>query len=436
MLGGSTARCSCPSSSSNQSAADDLLEWLRERPYSESHADGLSVHDVVRDALDRDLRWRDREAFAALHRSIRAVALDRMARSAGGEHARAVADLLFLHRGNPEAQDLYDFEDVLALTHRPARPQDRDQVVETFRMADGPERARHVASWFAIHPEWFHVVEDATGSVAGAVAVIRLDLGGDTPDPLAARVRKELDKRRPPTVGEAVLLNLVADARSPDRLGGFSDQVAALSLREWSLPELGWVVVGSTRHRTWTPIWEYIGFEPLAEVPCGDAVMGCWGRDFARSDYAAWLDALMLRELDRDGTAPAPVPSPVALARVDFEAAFREALRDYARPERLRSSPLLRSRLVRGRADPVVALREVVRAAVAAVGAQARGAPLASAVDRTYLRPAASQELAAEVLGIPFGTYRRHLRAGLSRVTDTLWDWELHGVPGPELDRR
>lgn len=421
----------------DESAADDVLEWLRQRPYSHSHTDGLSVHDVVRDALDRDLRWRDRDAFAALHRSIRTAVLHRMATCQGGDRARAVADLLFLHRGNPDAENLYGFDDLLALTHRVARREDREQVISAFRAADGRARADRAADWFDAQPEAFYLVQDAAGVVAGALALIRLDTAGDVADPLVPSVLAALDRRRPPLPGELMLMNMVADARTPERLGGFSDQIASISLREWAQPRLGWVVVTSSRPATWVPIWEYIGFEPLGEMAGREGEMTFWARDFARSDYAAWLDALLLRELDRDGTAPPPVSAPVALAREDFDAAVRDALRDFARPERLRPSPLLNSRLTHDgpAGDPVAALRRVILAAVGAVREQARGDLPARAVDRTYLRPAATQELAAKVLGLPFGTYRRHLRAGQSRVAGVMWDWELHGVPGPEMDR-
>ena len=59
----------------------------------------------------------------------------------------------------------------------------------------------------------------------------------------------------------------------------------------------------------------------------------------------------------------------------------------------------------------------------------------ARAVDRTYVRAAATQEAAAEVLGLPFSTYRRHLAAGVERLTERLWHWELRGAPPlPEED--
>ena len=50
--------------------------------------------------------------------------------------------------------------------------------------------------------------------------------------------------------------------------------------------------------------------------------------------------------------------------------------------------------------------------------ADPRGEKLARALDRTYLRPAPTQEAAAELLGLPFSTYRGHLTRGVERVVD------------------
>jgi hypothetical protein len=50
------------------------------------------------------------------------------------------------------------------------------------------------------------------------------------------------------------------------------------------------------------------------------------------------------------------------------------------------------------------------------------------AVDRTYLRPAATQERAAEALGLPFSTYRRHVTQGVDRIVSWLGDQEVYGT--------
>ena len=49
-------------------------------------------------------------------------------------------------------------------------------------------------------------------------------------------------------------------------------------------------------------------------------------------------------------------------------------------------------------------------------------------MERTYLRPAPTQEAAAELLGLPFSTYRRHLSQGVGRIVAWLWDRELYGA--------
>ena len=48
-------------------------------------------------------------------------------------------------------------------------------------------------------------------------------------------------------------------------------------------------------------------------------------------------------------------------------------------------------------------------------------------LERTYVRPAATQERAAAALGLPFSTYRRHLTQGVDRVVAWLWDQEVYG---------
>jgi hypothetical protein len=39
----------------------------------------------------------------------------------------------------------------------------------------------------------------------------------------------------------------------------------------------------------------------------------------------------------------------------------------------------------------------------------------------TYLQPAGSQQRAADRLNLPMSTYRRHLGAGVERLTELLW---------------
>jgi hypothetical protein len=153
---------------------------------------------------------------------------------------------------------------------------------------------------------------------------------------------------------------------------------------------------------------------------------------------AAWLTLLGEREVGAGRQAtdePAAEPL-IVLSQPDFAAAVREALRDFVRPDLLGNNPLLRSRLVlvaasRGgageAADPVAVLQALLRQAAEALQASPRALKLYRALHHTYFQPAPTQERAAELLDLPFSTYRRHLMAGVAQVTDTLWAREVGG---------
>lgn len=93
----------------------------------------------------------------------------------------------------------------------------------------------------------------------------------------------------------------------------------------------------------------------------------------------------------------------------------------------------MRTRVVgdRSRADLDIAtvadLDAVLRDAVSSLADDPRHDKLLRAVDRTYVRPAATQEAAARVLGLPFSTYRRHLTQGVAQIVSWLWDREVYG---------
>ena len=110
---------------------------------------------------------------------------------------------------------------------------------------------------------------------------------------------------------------------------------------------------------------------------------------------------------------------------------MRQALRDYTRPDALATNPLLHSRLTvesAGGAPEAATLQARIREAAEQLRANPRDEKLYRAIHRTYLEPAATQELAAERLGLPFSSYRRHLTTGIARITASLWWRELHGI--------
>ena len=118
------------------------------------------------------------------------------------------------------------------------------------------------------------------------------------------------------------------------------------------------------------------------------------------------------------------------LSRNEFGSAVKQALRNYQRADQLRHNPLLRARILArrpGGAVPVGELPVLLAEASGRLFAGARDQKYHRVLDLTYFNPAPKQEAAADRLGLPFSTYRRHLRAGITRLVSLLWQRELEG---------
>jgi hypothetical protein len=87
-------------------------------------------------------------------------------------------------------------------------------------------------------------------------------------------------------------------------------------------------------------------------------------------------------------------------------------------------------------ATPAERLSDLLVEATDTLAADPRDAKMHRAVATTFFRGVPTQEAAAERLGLPFSTYRRHLTTGLARLTAWLWERELHGnEQGVSTDR-
>ncbi|MEU3954104.1 hypothetical protein AB0F45_17565 [Streptomyces achromogenes] len=95
------------------------------------------------------------------------------------------------------------------------------------------------------------------------------------------------------------------------------------------------------------------------------------------------------------------------LSRLEFDAALRDALRSFFRPQEWAANPVTRSKLTAGTSRTLPQIRTD---AVEGLRAEAGGEKYYRAVSRTYLtKGIPTQQAVAERLGLLFSTYRRHL---------------------------
>jgi hypothetical protein len=205
------------------------------------------------------------------------------------------------------------------------------------------------------------------------------------------------------------------------------------SLIEWVSRPLAWSFVIIVDDDYWGPFFEYLAFTRQFELEVGGVRHVAYGNDWRRFPVDTWLDLMNERE-HAGGTGPPPASllRPPPLDRARFAAAVRAALPDLHRPDRLAASPFMGSSLAAGPGGSGSdQLRATVEDAIACLGNEPRGDLLRAVLQRTFVRGAPTQEAAAEVLGLPFSTYRRHLARALEQLTDLLWAVEIGEVRLP-----
>lgn len=418
----------------------EIFDWLRHLSFVESGPDGLFPHELARDVIAGDLRWRDPAAFGELVAAIRDDASARWTSTTGRALQSAIVDSQFLMRGVALLAERWDVGSLGQAWYDVATAADRDDIVGLVDRWEGPESAAQMARWWELQPEGFIVVRDQFEDFAGVLVVIDLSraaAGDIAADPLAAAAWRHVVHTRRPRPGEAVLLfRNAVDRDRHTEVSRVSNLAPTLAMqRSLQTPALGWSVFAVQHANDWDAYNAYLGVPrvPGLEVRVAGHATGFFAHDFAAVPMTRWLEQIgaQLTTAMLDGSVAA-VPEALALSHVEFVAAVKRALRDLHEPAALSTNPLCASRVVRDAADglpPADALAAVLRDAVAALAARPREEKSYRALDRTYLRPAASQEGAAQVLGIPFSTYRRHLTAGVAAVAAALWHADLNGAP-------
>ncbi|MBV9469118.1 MAG: sigma-70 family RNA polymerase sigma factor [Abitibacteriaceae bacterium] len=187
----------------------------------------------------------------------------------------------------------------------------------------------------------------------------------------------------------------------------------------------------------WTPIFAYADATRLteAEFKVGGHHYGIYAHDWRLTPPTAWLSLLAERETASEGASTEPVhpaPTLVVLSQTEFTTAVHDALKHFARPTALRNNALLHSRLIvesvgvtANTGERVANLQALIKTICDSLQATPREQKFYQAIYHTYLHPAPSQEQAAELMDIPFSTFRRHLKTGVARVTDMLWQREV-----------
>lgn len=421
--------------------AHGLFEWLRGLSFMEQGPEGLFPHDVAREALDADFRWRDPDGYREMHARVWRYLRERLRTSSGRAQQRAFFDKLFLHRFNPIGARYHEYGTLGSIFAEPPAAEDHAAILDAVRRYEGEDSARIAAHWLRRQPQAFQIIRGVDGGLLGLAAGLWLHECGPedaAADPAVAAALQHARQHGPVRAGEESLhhrFHVACDGyqQISPTINLLATMVSVAPARR---PRLAWSFVTFSEADPWRPIMSYIGFQhaPGAAFAVGGHEYAVFAHDWRVEPFDVWwekeIDRSLAPEPDREA-ADVPAAAPLlVLAEADFAAAVRQALRDYAHPQALAASPLLRSRVLQDAAGPSPAaanLQALLREAVARLEASERDVKFHRALWHTFIEPAPSQERCAERLGLPFSTYRYQLARGTDLVIARLWQRELHG---------
>ncbi|MCB9135829.1 MAG: AAA family ATPase [Anaerolineales bacterium] len=420
---------------------DALFDWLHDLSFIEPRPGGLFPHDLARDALVADLRWRNPDWYIELHRRARHYYTHRISVTSGLEQQRALFDLVFLHRDNPAMRPFIEWQ--MGGSALPDRMYARDlpALVKMVAHHEGPEAARWAAFWLEKYPESVLVPRTSDGAPAGfmlTLDLVRLSTEDRDADPATRAAWYALRQTMPRSGEKTLLFRFWMDAENYQAVSASQTVIFIHIARQYlATPGLAYTFFPCADEAFWTPLCLYINLTrlPQADYTLDGKAFTVFGHDWRLESPADWLGLLAEREVMTGQIAPTlqpAAPALIVLSEPEFAEAVRNTLRDLKRTGGLIGNPLLHSRLVGQKvggnpADPqrVETLQRLIEQAANRLQTTPKETKYYRAVYHTYLQPAMNQEQAAELLDLPFSTYRRHLTRGVERITEILWGWEL-----------
>ena len=362
-------------------------------------AAGLFPHDLAREVLDADLRWRDPEGFRDLHSRVLRSLVRRLRHAHGRAQQRAYFDLIYLSRHNPRMRSYYDWETMGRVHAEPAKAEDGPAILAMVHRHEGEPSAQIAAYWLGRRREAFLAFRDAGDQLVGFTAVLLLE-GADLTD-CAGRPRRggclavssAFTARSVP--GERLMIHRfwMSDEGYQDR-GAVTLAATVGGIRWLTTPRLAWSFLVVANPDLRESHFAQIGFPRAREASflVGERAYGVFAHDWRVDPPLAWIERKGLLEfIDAAAAAPESESSAplVALSHPDFAKAVRQALRDFNHQTALAANPLLRSRLIADRTGeaPTAALRALLREAADTLRANPKEEKLYRALLHTYLSP-------------------------------------------------
>ncbi|MGA9882369.1 MAG: winged helix-turn-helix domain-containing protein [Candidatus Acidiferrales bacterium] len=309
-----------------------VFEALRALPFVHVEADGLHVHDSVKQTVAATLRGSDPARYHAHRRAAWAELRGQLARVPNDELWRYTADMLFL-LDNPVVREAFFPSESALYSVEVARPGDGVAIRSICAKQERRESGAYLCKLWEALPQAFSTVHDHEGKVVGfyclfeAGGVSRKVLNGD---PLVKGWLAHLRRDGVPK-GQRVLFLRRWLSESTGEAPSAVQAACWLDIKRTYLamrPKLRRVYLTVTDLGAYASVAQTLGFRPLESAACqlDGRTYHTAMLDFGASSIDGWLARLVAAELqvkaedviDIEGRSLVVEGKSVPLTRLEF----------------------------------------------------------------------------------------------------------------------
>jgi DNA-binding winged helix-turn-helix (wHTH) protein len=288
-----------------------IFDWLARLPFVEHGPYGLFPHDLARDVVYMDFRWRDPDAAYRVTERVLGQLHERLDRTQGLDQQRVWFDILFVQRYNASLRPFFDWAGFGTAYADTATAAERAAMIDMVERHEGAASASIARYWSRRQPEAFRAVRSVGGDLIGFVANLTLETvtPEDTAaDPAMAQAIRYADRHAPPRPAEVVLYGRFwMDAERHQAITQAFTVSAAVTSQSWIGPKVAWSFVAMAHPDLMEPMFSEIQLRRVreADFEVGGRHYGVFAHDWRAEPAQAWLGMKAERASRLEGATPA-----------------------------------------------------------------------------------------------------------------------------------
>lgn len=277
--------------------SEALFDWLAGLSFMAREPRGLSMHELVRNLVVADLRWRAPERHQALVVRAHGGLMGRLERAGGRDVLRLTCELMFIHEHHPAVAQFTSWQGTADLTVTSATRRDIPALIEMVERHEGADSAAHAGRWMDRQLDGVQVVRDRAGDPVGFLSTVTLtraradDIAADPATRAAREVLGVL-----PVGRHATMFRFWMSRDGHQSISPVQSLLSALMVRhQLTTPGLAWALFPCADPAFWAPHMEFIRalrMEGMA-FDVRDRRYGVYAHDFRDQSPAAWLASLL-----------------------------------------------------------------------------------------------------------------------------------------------